>query len=96
LLVPADVTSSGDSWARLTVVTGGAPYAFDPAGNDTINGLADGAYWHAGSHTVVIRAGQNVLQVSDEVPANVSSTAGLVAAYRQAAQALATKILSRM
>jgi hypothetical protein len=89
-------TLSGDSWARLTIVTGGASYAFDSAGNDAISGLGDGAYWDAGSNIVVIRKGQNVLQVSDEVPAHVSSTTELTAAYRKAAQALAARILSRM
>ncbi len=87
-------TSSGDHWAQLTVISGGASYAFNPAGNDTISGLGDGAYWDAGTHTVVIRKGQNVLQVIDEVPVNLSVSPDLVAAYRQAAQALATKILS--
>jgi hypothetical protein len=87
-------TSSGDHWAQLTVITGGASYAFNPAGNDTISGLGDGAYWDVGTHTVVIRQGQNVLQVIDEVPVNLSASPDLLAAYRQAAHALATKILS--
>ena len=87
-------TSSGDHWAQLTVITGGASYAFNPAGNDTISGLGEGAYWDAGTHTVVIREGQNILQVIDEVPVNLSASPDQVAAYRQAAQALATKILS--
>ena len=87
-------TSSGDHWAELTVITGGASYAFNPAGNDTISGLGDGAYWDAGTHTVVIRQGQNVLQVIDEVPVNLSASPDLLAAYRQSAQALANKILS--
>lgn len=87
-------TSSGDHWAQLTVITGGASYAFNPSGNDTISGLGDGAYWEAGTHTVVIRKAQNVLQVVDEVPVNLSASPDLVAVYRQAAQALATKILS--
>jgi hypothetical protein len=91
---PATNTSSGDHWAQLTVITGGASYAFNPAGNDTISGLGDGAYWDAGTHTVVIRQGQNVLQVIDEVPVNLSASPDLLAAYRQAAHALATKILS--
>jgi hypothetical protein len=89
-------TSSGDHWAQLTVITGGASYAFNPAGNDTISGLGDGAYWDAGTHTVVIRKGQNVLQVIDEVPVNLSASPDLVTAYRQAAQALAAKILSHV
>jgi len=79
---------------QLTVITGGASYAFNPAGNDTISGLGGGAYWDAGTHTVVIRKGQNVLQVIDEVPVNLSASPDLLAAYRQAAQALATKILN--
>ena len=89
-------TSSGDHWAELTVVTGGASYAFNPAGGDMISGLGDGAYWEAGTHTVVIRKGQNVLQVIDEVPVNLDASPDLVTAYRQAAQALATKILSHV
>ena len=87
-------TSSGDHWAQLTVITGGVSYAFNPSGNDTISGLGDGAYWDAGTHTVVIRQGRNVLQVIDEVPVNLSASPDLLAAYRQAARALATKILS--
>ncbi|HEX9541658.1 MAG TPA: hypothetical protein VGA04_26140 [Streptosporangiaceae bacterium] len=89
-------TSSGDHWAQLTVITGGASYAFNPAGNDTISGLGDGAYWDAGTHTVVIRKGQNVLQVIDEVPVNLSASPDLATAYRHAAQALATKILTHV
>ena len=87
-------TSSGDHWALLTVIAGGASYAFNPAGNDTISGLGDGAYWDAGTHAIMIRTGQNILQVIDEVPVNLSASPDLAAAYRQAAQALATKILS--
>ena len=87
-------TSSGDHWAQLTVITGGVSYAFNPSGNDTISGLGDGAYWDAGTHTLVIRQGRNVLQVIDEVPVNLSASPDLLAAYRQAAHALATKILS--
>jgi hypothetical protein len=89
-------TLSGDHWATLTVVTGGASYAFGPNSGDTISGLGDGAYWDPGSHTVVIRTGQNVLQVVDEVPVNLNTNPDLVAAYRQAAQALAVKILSHL
>jgi hypothetical protein len=89
-------TLSGGSWAQLTVVTGGAAYAFRPAGNEPISGLGDGAYWDPGRNTVVILKGQDVLQVSDEVPANISSTTDLVAAYRKAAQALAARVLSHM
>ena len=49
-----------------------------------------------GANTVVVRMGQNVLQVVDNVPANVDSTPAAGAAYRRAAQALAAKILSHM
>ncbi len=91
-----DMTMSGDQWAQLTVVTGGAAYAFTPAGNAMIKGLGDGAYWDAGSNTVVVLVGQNVLQIVDDVPANVTSTPAVAAAYRQAAQGLAVKILSRV
>ena len=66
------------------------------AGNDTINGLGDGAYWDAGTPTVVIRKDRNVLEVIDEVPVNLSASPDLVTGYRQAAQALAAKILSHL
>jgi hypothetical protein len=87
---------TGDQWAQLTVIAGGADYAFSPPGNGAITGLGDGAYWDAGSNTVVVRVGQNVLQVVDNVPANVGSTSAVGAAYRRAAQALAAKIVSHM
>jgi hypothetical protein len=90
------MTLSGDHWAQLTVVANGSSYAFRPGGNDRISGLGDGAYWSPGDHTVVIRKGNDVLQVSDEVPVNPSASPDLVAAYRQAAQALAAKILSHV
>jgi hypothetical protein len=41
-------------------------------------------------------AAGNVLQVVDNVPANVGSTAAVGTAYRRAAQALAARILSHM
>jgi len=87
---------TGDQWAQLTVIAGGADYAFNPPGDGAINGLGDGAYWDAGSNTVVVRMGRNVLQVVDNVPANAGSTAAVGAAYRRAAQALAAKIVSHM
>ena len=87
---------TGDQWAQLTVIAGGADYAFSPPGDGAINGLGDGAYWDAGANTVVVRMGQNVLQVVDNVPANVGSTSAVGAAYRRAAQALAAKIVSHM
>ncbi|HEY6277015.1 MAG TPA: hypothetical protein VIX86_11855 [Streptosporangiaceae bacterium] len=89
-------TMSGDQWAQLTVVADGASYDYNPVPGATIKGLGDGAYWDAGSNTVVVKVGQNVLQVVDNVPANVGSTASVGAAYRQAAQALAAKVLARM
>ncbi len=90
------MTLSGDQWATLTVVSGGADYAFNPTAGQAIQGLGDGAYWDSGSNTVVVRVGRNVLQVVDNVPANAGSTAAVGAAYRRAAQALAAKILARM
>jgi len=90
------VTLSGDHWARLTVVTGGASYAFNPAEGTAVTGLGEGAYWTSGDHTVVIRHGRDVLRVVDEVPVNPDASPDLVAAYQQAARALATKILSRL
>jgi hypothetical protein len=89
-------TLSGDQWAQLTVIAGGASYAFSPQGNATIKGLGDGAYWDDGTNTVVVRVGQNVLQVVDNVPANVGATSAVGAAYRRAAQALAAKILTHL
>jgi hypothetical protein len=89
-------TLSGDQWATLTVVSGGADYAFSPTAGQAINGLGDGAYWDSGSNTVVVRVGRDVLQVVDNVPASAGSTAAVGAAYRQAAQALAAHILARM
>ena len=44
----------------------------------------------------MIRTGQNVLQVSDEVPVNLSVIPDPTTAYRQAAQALAAKILTHL
>jgi hypothetical protein len=90
------MTLSGDQWATLTVVSGGADYAFNPTAGQAINGLGDGAYWDSGSNTVVVRVGRDVLQVVDNVPANAGSTATVGAAYQRAAQALAAKILARM
>ena len=87
---------TGDQWAELTVVAGGAAHDFNPPPHSTINGLGDGAYWDAGSNTVVVKVGRSVLQVVDNVPANTDSVSALGAAYRKAAQALAAKILSRM
>jgi DNA-binding transcriptional regulator LsrR (DeoR family) len=45
---------------------------------------------------LAVAAGQNVLQVVDNVPANVDSTPAVGMAYRRAAQALAAKILGHM
>lgn len=87
---------TGDQWAELTVIAGGAAYAFDPPPNSTIKGLGDGAYWDAGSNTVVVKVGRSVLQVVDDVPANTDSVPALGAPYRKAAQALAAKIISHM
>jgi len=90
------MTLSGDQWASLTVVSGGADYAFNPTAGQVINGLGDGAYWDPGSNIVVVRVGRDVLQVVDNVPANAGSTPAVAVAYRRAAQALAAKILARM
>jgi hypothetical protein len=90
------MTLSGDQWASLTVVSGGADYAFNPTAGQAINGLGDGAYWDSGSNTVVVRVGRDVLRVVDNVPANAGSTPAVGAAYRRAAQALAAKILARI
>jgi hypothetical protein len=75
---------------------GRASYAFDPPGNGTIKGLGNGAYWDAGTSTVVVLVDQSVLQVTDNVAANINSTGAVGAAYRKAAQALAAKILSHI
>jgi hypothetical protein len=89
-------TESGDRWAQLTVVSGGASYDYEPAGNVPITGLGDGAYWEQGTHQVVVREGQNILQVTDEVPVNVNDYSDITVAYRKAAQALAEKIVSHL
>jgi hypothetical protein len=44
----------------------------------------------------VVRVGQNVLQVVDNVPANVDSTPAVGMAYRRAAQSLAAKIVGHL
>jgi hypothetical protein len=90
------VTARRPPWAQLTVIAGGADCAFNPPGDGAIKGLGDGAYWDAGANTVVVRVGQNVLQVADNVPANVGSTSAVGAACRRAAQALAAKIVGHM
>jgi hypothetical protein len=89
-------TESGDRWAELAVVSNGADFAFEPSGNVAISGLGDGAYWERGTHQVVVRVGRNVLQVSDEVPVDPGAFPDITVAYRQAAQALATKIVSHL
>ncbi|HEV2373301.1 MAG TPA: hypothetical protein VGS19_14150 [Streptosporangiaceae bacterium] len=87
-------TDSGDHWAQVTVLTD-APYDFSPAGYPAISGLGDGAYWDDGQQQAVIREGQDVLDVTDDVPANIDLHPDLEAACRQAAEALAARILSR-
>jgi hypothetical protein len=89
-------TESGDRWAEVTVIANGAGFAFEPSGNVAISGLGDGAYWEQGTHQVVIRVGRNVLQVSDEVPVDPGAFADITVAYRQAAQALAAKVVSHL
>ena len=68
---------TGDQWAELTVIAGGAAYAYDLPSHSAIAGLGDGAYWDAGSNTVVVKVGQNILQVIDDVPANTGSLPAL-------------------
>jgi hypothetical protein len=87
---------SGDRWAQVTVVSSGASYAYEPAGNVAISGLGNGAYWEEGTHQVIVKEGQNVLKISDEVPGDPDMFPDLTTAYRQAAHPLAIKIVSHL
>lgn len=88
-------SSSGDKRAQLTLVSGGADYAYQPGSNDRIPGLGDGACWDSDTHTVVVLKGGDVLQIIDDAPATLTVYQDLAAVDRQAAQALAAKILAR-
>jgi len=89
-------TLSGDQWAQLTVIADGNNIGdYSPDGS-AIHALGHGAYWDPGSDTVVILVGQNVFQVVDDVPVNLSIYPNLDAARQQAATALAAKILSHL
>jgi hypothetical protein len=90
------MTLSGDQWAQLTVIADGNDIGdYNPDG-PAIHGLGHGAYWDPGSDTVVVLVGQNVLQVTDDVPVNLNVYPNLGAAREQAATALAAKILGRL
>lgn len=80
----------------LTIVSDAASYDFAPKGNVPIGGLGDGAYWEQGTHQVVVRIGQNVLQVVDDVPVDGTKYSTPLIPDKQAAQALATKIVAHL
>jgi hypothetical protein len=90
------ITSAGDSWAKVTVVAGGAAFEYEPGSYEVIAGLGDGAYFDPNSGTVVVLAGNDVLQILDQVPVNQDVYPDLKAAYRQAAQALAQKVVAHL
>jgi len=89
-------TLSGDQWAQLTVIADGNNIGDYRPDGPAIHGLGHGAYWDPGSDTVVVLVGQNVFQVVDDVPVNISVYPNLDAAREQAATALAAKILSHL
>jgi hypothetical protein len=89
-------TLSGDQWAQLTVIADGNDIGDYSPDGPAIRGLGHGAYWDPGSDTIVVLVGQNVFQVVDDVPVNLSVHPNLDAAREQAATALAAKILSHL
>ncbi len=92
----ATVTLSGDQWAQLTVIADGNNIGDYSPDDPAIHGLGNGAYWDPGSDAVVVLVGQNVFQIVDDVPVNISLYPNLDAARQQAATAIAAKILSHM
>ena len=78
----------------MNVITGGAVYAFRPGTLPSIGGLGDGAYWDRGRHTLLVREGQHVVEVVDELPVNVNTVTDLNSAHRQAALTLAAKVIA--
>ena len=88
-------TLSGDQWAQLNVIADGNDIGdWNPKDGPVIHGLGDGAYWDPGRETVVVLVGRNVFEVVDDVPANIDIYPDVAGARRQAATALAAKILS--
>jgi len=87
-------TLSGDQWAELTVIADGDDIGDYSPDGPVIHELGNGAYWDPGADTLVVLVGQNVFQVVDDVPANINIYPDIAAARRQAATALAAKILS--
>jgi len=89
-------TLSGDQWAQLTVISDGNDIGDYMPEGPAIHGLGDGAYWDPGMDMVVVLVGRNVIQVVDDVPANLNIYPDVPAARQQAATALAARILSHM
>jgi hypothetical protein len=89
-------TVAGDEWAQLTVIANGNNIGDYSPDGPAIHGLGYSAYWDPGIDTVVVLVGQNVFQVEDDVPVDVSIFPNVVAARQQAATALAAKILSHI
>ena len=89
-------TLSGDMWATLSVIANGNNIGDYSPDGPAIHDLGSGAYWDPGSDTVVILAGQNVLQVVDDVPVNGDVYTDLAATRQRAATALAARILGHM
>ncbi|WP_300605514.1 hypothetical protein [Trebonia sp.] len=90
------LTVAGDSWAQLTVIADGNDIGDYSPDGPAIHGLGYAAYWDPGIDTVVVLVGQNVFQVEDDVPVNTVIYPNLDAVRRQAASALAAKILSHL
>jgi hypothetical protein len=89
-------TLSGDQWAQLTVIADGNDIGDYSPDGPVIHGLGNGAYWDPGSDMLVVLVNRNVLQVVDDVPANLTIYPDVAAARQQAATALAAKILSHL
>ena len=88
-------TLSGDQWAQLNVIADGNDIGdYNPKDGPAVHGLGDGAYWDPGRDTVVVLVGRNVFEVVDDVPVNIDVYPDLAATRKQAATALAAKILS--
>lgn len=82
--------------AELTLITGGADYAFDAKAGPTVSGLGDGAYWSGGTNEVVVRKGSDVLKITDNVPVDSATYSDLKVPYEKAAEDLAAKVLAHL
>jgi hypothetical protein len=88
-------TLSGDQWAQLTVVARRRGVRLQPRARRQHQGTGGRRLLGCRQQHRVVKVGQDVLQVVDNVPASTTSTSSVATAYRQAAQALAAKIVSR-